>query len=275
MKKNPGIHSALRCIAVVAVMAAISAQVYAQGGPPAPAGPPPTAQAVAPIDLTGYWVSQIVDEWRFQVDPQKGDIDFLPLNAEARKIAMDWDPAKDSAAGQECKAYGAVGLMQRPGRLHITWQDANTLRIEADAGTQTRLLHFESGAMHPAAMHQGPPSLQGSSVADWEMLRGRRGNPPPAPLEKDIAPPGKSGSLKVVTTNMLPGYIRFNGVPYSGNAVLTEYFDLITGMNGEPYLILLAEVNDPTYLNGLFVRSYQFKKLPDATGWEPTPCWNK
>jgi hypothetical protein len=272
-------RSTLQCISIMAFAAAMSAQVYAQGGPPAaPAGPPPTAKAIAPIDLTGYWVSQIVDEWRFQVDPRKGDIDFLPLNAEARKVAMAWDPVKDAAADQQCKAYGAVGVMQRPGRLHISWQDDNTLRIDADAGTQTRTFHFEPGgmAMHPAAMPQEAPSWQGYSVADWEMLRGRRGAPPPAPLEKDdIAPPGKSGSLKVVTTDMLPGYIRFNGVPYSGNAVLTEYFDIITGMNGEPYLIVLAEVSDPTYLNGLFVRSYQFKKLPDATGWDPTPCWNK
>ena len=80
-----------------------------------PAGPPQTARQAAPIDLTGYWVSLIVDEWRFRVTPQKGDIVYLPLNAQARQIANAWDPDKDQADGNACKAYGAVGVMQRPG----------------------------------------------------------------------------------------------------------------------------------------------------------------
>ncbi len=97
---------------------------------------------MAPWDPTGYWVSEIVDEWRFRVSPIKGDVLYMPINAEARRIANAWDPAKDEAEGNQCKAYGAVGLMQRPGRLHITWVDDNTIRIDADAGTQTRTLHF-------------------------------------------------------------------------------------------------------------------------------------
>src|SRR5437868_6264312 len=80
----------------------------------APQAPPATGQSVAPIDLTGYWESLIVDEWRFRVSPQKGDIPYLPINPGARQIAMAWDPAKDMADGQQCKAYGAVGVMQRP-----------------------------------------------------------------------------------------------------------------------------------------------------------------
>jgi len=95
-----------------------------------------------PIDVTGYWVSQIVDEWRFRVTPQKGDIPYLPINADARKVANAWDPDKDIADGKQCRAYGAVGVMQRPGRLHVTWENDRTVRIDADAGTQTRLLHF-------------------------------------------------------------------------------------------------------------------------------------
>ena len=114
-------------------------QAQGRGGP---AGPPATARAAAPIDLTGYWVSHIVDEWRFRVAPQKGDIPYLPINAAARRVALAWDPARDEAEGNQCKAYGAVGVMQRPGRLHISWEDDNTLKIETDAGTQTRLLHF-------------------------------------------------------------------------------------------------------------------------------------
>src|SRR3984885_10395592 len=139
------------------IVVAISMSLRAQA-PPRPAAPR-TAQAAAPIDLTGYWVSQIVDEWRFRVTPQKGDIAYLPINADARKIAMTWDPDKDTADGAQCKAYGAVGVMQRPGRLHVFWKDENTLQIDADSGTQTRLLHFA-----PIAAPDGEATWQGSSL---------------------------------------------------------------------------------------------------------------
>jgi hypothetical protein len=240
------------------VLLLISAAGYAQNGPAQPAAPR-TAQAAAPIDLSGYWVSQIVDEWRLRVTPQKGDIAYLPINPEARKIALAWDPDKDTADGAQCKAYGAVGVMQRPGRLHMAWKDENTLQIDADAGTQTRLLHF--GA---ASAPSGDPTWQGYSVAQWQVRGGR-----PQPTR------GQGGTLRVVTTKMRPGYIRKNGVPYSGNAVLTEYMNIVTGQQGDVYLSVTASVEDPTYLNQLFVRTYTFKKVADASGWEPTPCWNK
>jgi hypothetical protein len=206
------------------------------------------------MDLTGYWVSVIVDEWRFRVSPQKGDVPYLPLNATARQIANAWDPAKDEADGKTCKAYGAVGVMQRPGRLHITWTDDNTLKLEADAGTQTRLFHFG-----PAPDQRGAASWQGYSSAQW-LRPGGRG-----------AQPG-GGSLKVVTDNMLPGYIRKNGVPYSEKAVLTEYFNRITGAQNDVYIAVTAMVEDPMYLTQPFVRTYQFKQQVDGSGWEPTGC---
>ena len=183
-----------------------------QGGRGAAGAAPPTPQASAPIDITGYWVSMIVDEWRFRVTPQKGDINYLPLNNEARQMANAWDPAKDEAEGKPCKAYGAVGVMQRPGRIHVTWDNPTTLKIEADAGTQTRVLHF--GA---APADKGQPSWQGYSVAAWELPggRGRRGAPSLGAADNLPDRPAGLGSLKVVTTNMLPGYIRKNGVPYS------------------------------------------------------------
>jgi hypothetical protein len=238
-------------IARLLVLLAISVAIYGQNVR--------TAQASAPVDLTGYWVSQIVDEWRFRVTPQKGDIDYLPINAEARKVAMAWDPDKDTAEGAQCKAYGAVGIMQRPGRLHIAWKDENTLQIDADAGTQTRLLHFERA---PGAGNEA--SWQGYSVAQWTVRNaGGRG---PAPRE---------GTLKIVTTKLRPGYIRKNGVPYGANAVLTEYMNILTGQQGDIYLAVTASVEDPTYLNQPFLRTYTFKKIADASGWDPTPCWNK
>ncbi len=83
-----------------------------------------------------------------------------------RAAANAWDPAKDEAAGQQCKAYGAAGLMRVPGRLNIDWQDDNTLRIQTDAGTQTRLMRFTGDV-------SGAPSLQGFSKATWDGLAGR------------------------------------------------------------------------------------------------------
>jgi hypothetical protein len=266
-----------RLAAAGALLIAASLSMYAQGrgGGRGAAGPPPSGRAGAPYDITGYWVSLIVDEWRFRVTPQKGDIVYLPLNAEARRVAGAWDPDKDEAEGNACKAYGAVGVMQRPGRLHMTWQDDNTLKMEADSGSQTRLFHFGSTA--PA---KGAPSWQGDSVAQWQVMQGRGG------AALDLGGLGfvqgngptqgaRGGTLKVTTTNMKPGYIRKNGVPYSGNAVLTEYMNLLMGANNEPYFIVTASVEDPAYLTGPFLRTYTFKKQADASGWEPTPCWPK
>ena len=129
-----------------AILAALLASVPlgAQGGGRggAPQGLQ-TAKGGSPIDLTGYWVSLVTQDWRLRmVAPPKGDYTGVPLNAEARKIADAWDPAKDEAAGEQCKGYGAPALMRVPGRLHITWQDDQTLKMEMDSGMQTRLLWF-------------------------------------------------------------------------------------------------------------------------------------
>jgi hypothetical protein len=250
---------------LIAAPTLLSAQRAAgQGAQPGRGGQPVTPRAAAPFDPTGYWVSQIVDEWRFRVTPQKGDILYLPLNNEARRIANEWDPAKDEAEGNQCKAYGAVGVMQRPGRLRIGWDNDTTLKIEADAGNQTRLLRFG-----PPPASRGEPSWQGFSVADWQMPgTGRRGAPPPPNASRH-------GTLRVVTTNMKPGYLRKNGVPYSGTAALTEYINRLTGEDGQEYLSVTAMLDDPVYLTGPFIRTYTFKKQADATGWETTPCWTR
>ena len=239
------------------VIAPDAASAQDAGSPPVPA----TARKTAPTDMTGYWVSQIVDEWRFRVAPQKGDILYLPINAQARKIAEAWDPDKDLASGQQCRAYGAVGVMQRPGRMRITWESDTTLRMDFDSGMQTRLIYFVADTAR-----KGTPSWQGYSVAQWQ-VPDRRGFGQVS-LQANRIP----ATLKVVTTNLLPGYIRKNGVPYSGNTVLTEYMDRLSGAQNDEYLIVTAEVVDPTYLVQPYVRSYQFKKVADSTGWDPMQC---
>jgi hypothetical protein len=229
----------------------VSAQ---QGGQSVPAA----ARSAAPVDLTGFWVSIVSEDWRWRMmTPAKGDYASVPLNAEGTRVANSWDPARDEAVGEQCRPYGAPAVMRVPGRLHVTWQDDNTLRIDTDAGTQTRLFHF--GRKEPPAVE---PTWQGHSVALWEPgAGGRRG-----------AAPVLGGSLKVVTTALRPGYLRKNGVPYSANAILTEYYNATREDNGDSWLIVTTVVEDPQYLNGRFLTSSHFKKLSDASGWKPTPC---
>jgi hypothetical protein len=217
--------------------------------------PPATPKAAAPIDLTGYWVSAVTEDWLYRmVTPAKGDYTSVPLNPAGRKFADAWDPAKDEASGDQCKAYGAPFIMRLPGRAHITWQDDNTLKIEKDSGTQTRLFHF--GGVTFSLLGR---DWQGISIASWDIEPGGRRVYP-------------GGGLKVVTNMLKPGYLRKNGVPYSAGAVVTEYYDRVNEPNGDSWLIVETIVEDPTYLTQPFITSTHFKKQADATGWNPTPC---
>jgi hypothetical protein len=236
--------------------------MQAQGG--GRGGPPPTAKAAAPIDLTGYWVSIVNEDWRFRmVTPSLGDYQGVPMTAEARKVADAWDPAKDEAAGEQCKSFGAPALLRVPEHLHITWQDDRSLRVDTDAGTQTRLFHFGDWKA-PA----GPSTLQGDSVASWEVRAGGRGGPQADPN----GPPQGKGSLKVTTAHLKAGYLRKNGVPYSDNASLTEYWDMIKERNNDIMLVVTIVTTDPQYLREPFIITSHFKKQAGDDGWKPTPC---
>lgn len=140
------------------------------GGPP-----PPTGRPGALIDITGYWVSIIDEDWRWRmVTPPKGDYASVPLNAEGRRVAGMWDPTRDQADGNSCKAYGAAGLMRLPTRLHITWTDEKTLQVETDAGEQKRLFHFDDSKWNGGEPQwQGIPSHPGRSSHKAEDSRHR------------------------------------------------------------------------------------------------------
>lgn len=236
--------------AAILASALLPAALSAQAGRGAA---PPTARSAAPTDFTGYWVSLVTEDWLYRmVTPEKGDYAAVPLNPNGRKLADSWDPAKDEAAGDQCKAYGAPAIMRIPGRAHITWQDDNTLKIEKDSGTQTRLLHFGADTS-PGG------DWQGVSTASWDVAAGARG-------------PVPGGGMKVITTKFKAGYLRKNGVPYSANAVVTEYYDRTNESNGDSWLIVETIVDDPASLNQPFVTSTNFKKQADAAGWNPTPC---
>jgi hypothetical protein len=221
-------------------------------------GLPSDAKSSAPFDLSGYWVSVITQNWRLRmVTPAKGDYLGIPMTPAAKQAADAWDPAKDEAAGNECKAYGAPGIMTLPARLQINWVDDNTLRMEIDSGVQTWLFHFGNWKS-PG----GPPTRQGESAAAWVSRRGQ------------AVPAGsaKAKYLKVTTTHMLPGYLRKNGVPYGDSATLTEDYDLIHEQAGDEWLILTTVIEDPIYLENPLILSEQFRKQAGSSGWDPTPC---
>ncbi len=244
-------------LAATAALFSLPVQVHAQGRG-GRGGPPVSPKAAAPIDLTGYWVSLITEDWRYRmVTPAKGDYMSIPMTMESKTVADAWDPAKDEAAGNQCKSYGAPVIMRLPERVHISWQDDTTLRVEIDAGTQTRLFHFGDWKA-PG----GEPTWQGDSLAQWEVRNPGRGG------GANAGPP-KSGSLKVATTHFRSGYLRKNGVPYSENAALTEYYDVVRERNGDPWLIVTTVVRDPRYLQQPFITSSQFKKEADAAKWDP------
>ena len=75
-------------LAGTALVFALGASGFAaaQRSGPAPASP----RASAPIDLTGYWVAVVSEDWRHRMaTPRKGDYESLPLNAEGRRVARD------------------------------------------------------------------------------------------------------------------------------------------------------------------------------------------
>jgi hypothetical protein len=228
------------------------------GGPPAQ-----TAKASAPIDLTGYWVSVVTEDWRYRmVTPTKGDYQGVPMTPDAVTVADAWNPEADTAAGAQCRSYGAGAIMRVPGRVHITWDDDRTLKLEADAGTQTRMFWF---GQPPT---KGESSWQGDSVASWETPGGRGGGA----AGRGAANTPRTGALKVVTTNLKAGYLRKNGVPYSEDATVTEYFDVVRPRSGGELLVVTSVVEDSKYLRQPFIVSSQFRKQADAKGWDPTPC---
>ena len=247
-----GLGLALSCVVVADGPASQAPAGRGRAGAAAPSG-----RTQAPFDVTGYWVALVTDDWRYRMlTPPKGNVDYLPVNPAGRAAAAAWDPARDEAAGEACRAYGAAGVMRLPGRLHITWENDDTLRLDTDAGTQTRRFLFVAA---PAATTAAPTTWQGSSTARW-MLPGGRG--------RGLT---TAGQLAVTTTRMRPGYLRKNGVPYGSNAVLTEYVVRLVDGTDE-YLVFTTMVDDPQYLAQPYVKTYQYKKQADATGWNPTPC---
>jgi hypothetical protein len=282
-----------------------------QGAPPREA--PKSAQESAPIDLTGYWVSVVTEDWRWRMlTPPHGDYASVPLNAAGKKLADEFDPALYGGANFEtsqiidCRAYGAAGLMRMPIRVHVTWADPNTLKIESDWGQQTREIHFLPGRptgvnmmgddtnMPPpgagggqgggqggqagAQQNRPAPSPQGTSIAIWQVPyeinsnEGARGVQRRGGFGGPAQAPLPGGDLRVVTFNMTPGWLRRNGVPYGARTRMVEYYQTFTDPTGKKWFDVTTDVEDPEYLNAPFITSDDFRSEPDASNWQPHPC---
>ena len=302
MRRNSFLLSSISFLLIAAVIAFGRSDVAAQRGAggqrgAGPAAAPQTARTRGPIDFTGTWVSVVTEDWRWRmVTPPKDPTAAasIPVNQEARRVAQAWDLEADNKGGNQCRAFGVGGINRQPGRLRISWQDDNTLKFEYDAGTQTRLLYFDRAAQPPAEK-----TWQGFSRADWEGPgvgrgaapvgdnrvtggglpgaagvpggggQGLRGGPPP----RGQARINTGANLKIVTTNFREGYLRKNGVPYSEQAVVTEYIHrLPTHPNGDNWLQVITIVEDPRYLTQPYYTSTNFRLEPNDTNFRPTPC---
>jgi hypothetical protein len=242
-----------RLALVVLLAVAIGQRVTAQ-----------SARSEAPVDLTGYWVSVVTEDWPWRMHtPSKGDYASIPLNAEGRRVADQWTEAQDGS----CLAFGAAAVLRMPTRVHITGADDSTLKIETDNGAQTRLFHFDRAAANGAA----PRSLQGTSHAEWQhsevvRARGAEGGDTSARVDSGAWTP-----LKITTKNLRAAWLRPNGVPVGENAVVTEYFDYFAEGAVE-WLIVTTMVDDPQHLSERLVISSSFRREPNGARWAPQPC---
>jgi hypothetical protein len=234
-------------------------------GPQAPAAPA-NARAAAPVDLTGYWVSIVTEDWIERMSPDSPPSGTGGRDATDRAATGNGrgrGAAPPPAGADPCRVYGAGGSMRVPGRLNITWADDNTLKIDMDAGTQTRLLRF---GQVPAPSQR---TLQGHSLASWDTgaagrggfggRGGRGGGAPAAP---------RWGQLRVVTTHTTGGYLLSSRNTYSENAVITEYFMPHSDF-GENYMTVMTSIEDGG--NPRIVSS-TFKKEPNGSKFSPTGC---
>jgi hypothetical protein len=292
------------CILHFALTPTAIAQV-AQGAPPPPA-PQQTARQAAPIDVTGTWASVVTEDWQWRfVTPIVGDYTGVPLNQVGDKTARAWSHEADLKAGEQCKGFGAAAINRLPTRMQISWVDDETMKLDWDLGTQSRLVYFDRKRA-PA----GPPSYQGHAVGEWidaqpagraggrgaapaaEAAPAGRGTGAAAPAGAPAAaagraggggptdgggrgaasPAARAGGLRIVTTNLKAQYLRQNGVPVSEKAVVTEFLDIVPSPDGAQWLVVKTQVDDPTYLSGWYQVSSQFKKEANNSKWSPTPC---
>jgi hypothetical protein len=281
-------------LALLAVVVSLPHPAHAQ----ADNAPEPTARDLAPIDLTGYWTAVVTEDWpQRMLDPTKGDFGAgppgavqtpgrvpvglgpnpadegnIPYEAAGSRAALAWDPG----ANDHCLAYGAPGILRQATRLHISWIDDNTLRLNTDLGATTRSLHF-APAPRPGRMNYiGGRYVPEKKLADFEVPAGLDRSSMGFSVARWTAFGGQNyvagGYLKVETTNLTRGYYWRNGMPYTEDAKLIEHFRTMTLPDGSSWILLTLKVEDPEYLTQPFLVNYHFRKLPNDSSWNPQPC---
>ena len=220
-----------------------------------PRRPRPTPRDAAPVDFTGTWDASHHRTGAADARAAKGDYARSLESAGGRSRGLD--PARDAAAGEQCRGYGAPAVMRLPGRVRISWESDTVMKLETEAGSQTRLFTF--GAQPP----QQAPGWQGTSAAFWQPAGGGGGR-------RGGGAASRGGSLRVVTTGLRPGYLRRNGVPYSANARLTEYYNRANEARRR-FLVVTTLVEDPT-IERAVVTSTPFKKVAPLRRGKPGPC---
>jgi hypothetical protein len=258
-----------KVVVIVAACVLLNAAANAQQRGAGPGGPPAAAKTAAPVDITGYWVSIVTEDWIERMSPDSppsgtggGGGGFGGGGGGRGRGAA---PQAPPANADPCRAYGAGGSMRVPGRLNITWADDNTLKIDMDAGTQTRLLRF---GQSPAPAQR---TLQGHSVATWDTGAAGRGGGFGGGGGRGAAAPAapRWGQLRVVTTNTTGGYLLSSRNSYSENAVITEYFIPHSDF-GAQYLTVVTSIEDGG--GNPRIVSSTFKKEPDGSKFKPTGC---
>ena len=232
----------------------------------------PIGKPGALIDITGNWVPVITQDWNLRVvTPPKGEYArFAPFNAKGKALADQWDPTARVPEAELCRTFGAPVITRLPGRMRISWQDDLTLKLDFEAGKQSRLIHFIDAAEVPL-VPPGAPSWQGYSTAEWYYQRMGRGFGANG-TEYNPGGPGKGGAMKVTTRNLRPGFLSGNGIPYSDRTVVTEYFRTFKTPDGMDWIVITNVVNDPVYLRLPHVTSVQFKREGSGAPWNPWPC---
>tara|TARA_R110000824_G_scaffold336_1_gene1691 strand:- start:112504 stop:113289 length:786 start_codon:yes stop_codon:yes gene_type:complete len=247
---------------VLVILSLFSVSAFAQRGG-APAGPPPSAQQAAAFDMTGYWVSVVTEDWRWRMlVAEPGDVENgIPLSPAGRALAEAWRP--DDNELESCLVFGGAGIMRYPGRLHISWEDEETLRVDFSAGEQSRLLHFNAAADSTAMT----PSLQGYTTANWYKERQTRGLGFGGPVRSF-----EGGNLRSVTRNLRPAFLQRNGIPYSDQTSIEDSYKVIDAPNGDRWLIITSVVTDPVNLQQKWITSTNFKYEENGDNWDPIAC---
>lgn len=221
----------------------------------------------APVNLAGQslegqWVSIVNEDWLWRMRvPEKGDFASIPYNERAAAAGDSWD----ESMANSCLAYGAAGIMRQPLRFRLIWESDSVISLETDFGQQSRRFIFNE-----AAIADTSPSLQGYSMASWELDE---------PIERGFFGTVLSyeerlqyGSLKIETSHLTAAWLRTNGAPVSDSATVTELFDVFKGPDGSDWMVVTVIVHDPVYLNEDFITSSHFRRESDLSAWDPRPC---